>query len=74
MDLFESARVPDNATIEDVIKTLAALKEEGHFKYIGMSECKATTLRRAHAVSAMPRYHTRNHLPTGVPDPPYHCR
>ena len=38
---------------EDVIKTLAALKEEGHFKYIGMSECKATTLRRAHAVSVM---------------------
>ena len=53
MDLFESARVPDNATIEDVIKTLAALKEEGHFKYIGMSECKAETLRRAHAVSVM---------------------
>ena len=53
MDVFEPARVPPNATIEDVMKTLIALKEEGHFKYIGLSECSAATLRRAHAVSAI---------------------
>ena len=52
MDLFEPARVPDNVTIEELIKVLVALKDEGKFNYIGMSECSAATLRRAHAVSS----------------------
>lgn len=50
MDLFECARVPENVPLEDLIKTLSELKSEGHFSYIGMSECSAATLRRAHAV------------------------
>ncbi|KAI0748256.1 aldo/keto reductase [Daedaleopsis nitida] len=50
MDLFQPARVPDNVSLEDAIKTLSELKNEGHFSYLGMSECSATTLRRAHAV------------------------
>ena len=50
MDLFEMARVPPNVSIEDAIKTLVELKDEGHFQHIGMSECTAATLRRAHAV------------------------
>ncbi|RPD66272.1 aldo/keto reductase [Lentinus tigrinus ALCF2SS1-7] len=50
MDLFECARVPGNASIEDVIKTLAKLKDEGKFTHIGMSECSAATLRRGHSV------------------------
>lgn len=36
--------------IEDVIKTLAELVEEGKFDYIGLSECSAETLKRADAV------------------------
>ncbi|RPD66273.1 aldo/keto reductase [Lentinus tigrinus ALCF2SS1-7] len=50
MDLFECARVPGNASIEEVIKTLAGLKDEGKFTHIGMSECSASTLRRGHSV------------------------
>ncbi|PIL24113.1 transporter [Ganoderma sinense ZZ0214-1] len=50
MDLFESARVPTNVPVEDMIKTLVELKNEGHFQHIGMSECCAATLRKAHAV------------------------
>ena len=50
MDLFEPARVPDNVSLEDAIKTLGELKNEGHFSYLGMSECSAATLKRAHAV------------------------
>ena len=36
--------------IEDVIKTLAELVEEGKFDYIGLSECNAETLKRADVV------------------------
>ena len=50
MDLFEPARIAGNATIEEMITTLAALKAEGHFAHIGLSECSAASLRKAHAV------------------------
>ncbi|KAF9821375.1 hypothetical protein IEO21_00621 [Rhodonia placenta] len=50
LDLFECARVDQKYPIEDTIKVLAALVKEGKFSHIGMSECKAETLRRAHAV------------------------
>ena len=50
MDLFEMARVPTNVPLEDAIKTLVELKNEGHFQHLGMSECSAASLRRAHAI------------------------
>jgi len=50
MDLFECARVDKTRPIEDVIKVLKKLIEEGHFQYIGLSEVSAETIRRAHAV------------------------
>ncbi|PCH38101.1 aldo/keto reductase [Wolfiporia cocos MD-104 SS10] len=50
LDLFQSARVDPNIPIEDTIKVLAELVKEGKFNHIGISECKAETLRRAHAV------------------------
>ncbi|KAI0724067.1 aldo/keto reductase [Fomitopsis betulina] len=50
LDLFESARVDPNVPIEDAIKTLVVLINEGKFNHIGLSECSAATLRRAHAV------------------------
>ncbi|TBU65692.1 aldo/keto reductase [Dichomitus squalens] len=50
MDLFETARVPSNVPLEDVIKTLVELKDEGHFQHLGLSECSAATLRKAHAI------------------------
>ena len=36
--------------IEDTIGALAKLVKEGKIKYIGLSECSAETLRRAHKV------------------------
>lgn len=50
MDLFEPARIPTNVPLEDMIKSLVELKNEGHFQHIGLSECSAATLRKAHAV------------------------
>ena len=50
LDLFECARVDHNYPIEEIIGNLKALVEEGLFDHIGISECSAATLRRAHAV------------------------
>lgn len=51
MDLFEPARVDKSRPVEDVMRTLDALRKEGHFKYIGLSEVSAATIRKAHAVA-----------------------
>ncbi|KAL8278721.1 hypothetical protein RQP46_008790 [Phenoliferia psychrophenolica] len=50
MDLFQPARVDTTRPIEETMKALMKLRDEGHFKYIGLSECSAATLRRAAAV------------------------
>ncbi|KZT67696.1 Aldo/keto reductase [Daedalea quercina L-15889] len=50
MDLFECARVDPKVPIEESVKTLAGLIQEGKFDHIGLSECSAATLRRANAV------------------------
>jgi len=50
LDLFECARVDPKHPIEETIGNLAKLVKEGKFDHIGMSECSAATLRRAHAV------------------------
>jgi pyridoxine 4-dehydrogenase len=50
LDLFESARVDPKTPIEETIKNLKLLLDEGLFDYIGLSECRAETLKRAHAV------------------------
>jgi aryl-alcohol dehydrogenase-like predicted oxidoreductase len=50
MDLFEPARVDRSISIEQVMENLVVLRNEGHFANIGLSECSAETLRRAHAV------------------------
>jgi pyridoxine 4-dehydrogenase len=50
LDLFEPARVDPKVPIEDAMKTLSELVKEGKFTYIGLSECSADTLRKAHAV------------------------
>ncbi|KAI5122055.1 hypothetical protein M0805_006039 [Coniferiporia weirii] len=50
LDLFECARVDHEVPLEETIKTLSGFVAEGKFDYIGVSECKAETLRRANAV------------------------
>lgn len=50
LDLFESARIDPKVPVEDLISTLAGFVKEGKFDYIGVSEVRAETLRRANAV------------------------
>ncbi|KAI0945772.1 hypothetical protein AcW1_001915 [Taiwanofungus camphoratus] len=50
MDLFEPARIDPNVPVEDMMKTLVGFVKEGKFDHIGLSECSAQTLRRAHAI------------------------
>ena len=50
LDLYQCARVDPDTPIEDVMKTLRGFVQEGLVDHIGMSECSAATLRRAHAV------------------------
>lgn len=51
LDLFECARVDPKIPIEEAMKSLQTLVEEGKFDHVGLSECKAETVERAHKVS-----------------------
>ncbi|KAH9811832.1 NADP-dependent oxidoreductase domain-containing protein [Melampsora americana] len=50
MDLFQMARVDKSIEIEEVMKTLKSLIEEGKFQHIGLSEVSAKTIERAHKI------------------------
>lgn len=50
IDLYYQHRVDDKTPIEETVKAMAELKQEGKIRYLGLSECSARTLRRAHAV------------------------
>ena len=50
IDLFYQHRVDPNTPIEETIGALKDLIDEGKIRYIGLSECSADTLRRAHKV------------------------
>jgi len=50
VDLYYQHRVDKNTRIEDTVEALAELVKEGKVKNIGLSECSAKTLRRAHKI------------------------
>ncbi|KAK7463588.1 hypothetical protein VKT23_006934 [Stygiomarasmius scandens] len=50
IDLFEPARIDLSVGIEKIMENLAILIKEGKFDHIGLSECNANTLRKAHGV------------------------
>jgi len=50
VDLYYQHRVDQNTRIEDTVEAMAELVKEGKVKYLGLSECSAKTLRRAHKV------------------------
>ncbi|CAB4492694.1 uncharacterized protein OCT59_015783 [Rhizophagus irregularis] len=50
IDLYYQHRMDPNTPIEDTVDALAELVKEGKVKYIGLSECSAKTLRRAHKI------------------------
>src|SRR3981189_3645025 len=53
IDLFYQHRVDLNVPIEDVAGAVKDLIQEGKVKHFGLSEARARTLRRAHAVQAV---------------------
>jgi aryl-alcohol dehydrogenase-like predicted oxidoreductase len=56
IDLYYCHRVDGKTPIEKTIEAMVELKNEGKIKYIGLSECSAATLRRAHAVHPISAY------------------
>jgi pyridoxine 4-dehydrogenase len=50
LDLFEPSRRDPNYEIERYAEVLNELVKEGKFDYIGLSEVRAETIRRAHKV------------------------
>ncbi|WP_031335820.1 aldo/keto reductase [Rhodopseudomonas sp. B29] len=50
IDLYYAHRINTEQPIEDTIGAMARLIEAGKVRAIGLSECSARTLRRAHAV------------------------
>ncbi|KAM5530264.1 hypothetical protein V8D89_016074 [Ganoderma adspersum] len=50
IDMFVPARVDPEVPIEDTVGYLVELLREGKFDHIGLSECRADTMRRGHSV------------------------
>ncbi|KAL0084978.1 oxidoreductase [Phycomyces blakesleeanus] len=50
VDLYYQHRVDPNTPIEETVRAMAELVKEGRVRFIGLSECSAATLRRAHKV------------------------
>lgn len=50
VDLYYVHRLDKVTPIEKTVEAMVALKQEGKIKYLGLSECSADSLRRAHAV------------------------
>lgn len=50
IDLYYVHRIDSQVPIEETVQAMVDLKNEGKIRYLGLSECSARTLRRAHAV------------------------
>ncbi|KAI0471002.1 aldo-keto reductase [Xylariaceae sp. FL0804] len=50
IDLYYQHRVDPRTPIEHTVGAMAELKREGKIRHLGLSECSARSLRRAHAV------------------------
>jgi aryl-alcohol dehydrogenase-like predicted oxidoreductase len=50
IDLYYQHRVDPQTPIEETVGAMARLVEEGKVRFLGLSECSAATLRRAHTV------------------------
>jgi aryl-alcohol dehydrogenase-like predicted oxidoreductase len=49
-DLYYIHRLDKKTPVEKTIQTLVELKNEGKIKHLGISECSAESLRRAHVI------------------------
>lgn len=53
VDLFYCHRLDKITPVERTVKAMVELKQAGKIKHLGLSECSATSLRRAHAIHAI---------------------
>jgi aryl-alcohol dehydrogenase-like predicted oxidoreductase len=56
IDLYYQHRPEPNTPIEDTVRAMAELVKEGKVKYLGLSECTAEEIRRAHKVHPISAY------------------
>lgn len=56
IDLYYQHRVDPATPIEDTVRELKALVEEGKVKYLGLSEASAEDIRKAHAIHPISAY------------------
>ena len=56
VDLYYQHRVDKNVRIEETVEAMAELVKTGKVRYLGLSECSAKTLRRAHKVHPIAAY------------------
>lgn len=50
IDLYYAHRIDPNTPIEETIEAMSQLVKEGKIKYLGLSECTADELKKAHAI------------------------
>lgn len=50
IDLYYAHRIDQNTPIEETIEAMSQLVKEGKIKYLGLSECTADELKKAHAI------------------------
>lgn len=68
IDLYYQHRVDPNTPIEDTVRAMAELVQEGKVRYIGLSEAGAQTLRRANKVHQITAVQTEYSLWTRDPE------
>ncbi|KAI9025404.1 aldo/keto reductase [Hyaloraphidium curvatum] len=51
IDLYTQHRVDPKTPIEETVKAMKKLQDEGKVKYLGLSEASVETIKRAHAVA-----------------------
>jgi aryl-alcohol dehydrogenase-like predicted oxidoreductase len=68
IDLYYQHRVDPSTPIEDTVGAMAELVSEGKVRYLGLSEAKPETIRRAHAVHPISALQTEYSLWTRDPE------
>ena len=68
IDLYYQHRVDINVPIEETIGAMAELVKEGKVRYLGLSEAKSETIRRAHQVHPISALQTEYSLWTRDPE------
>src|SRR5690349_12397554 len=68
IDLLYQHRVDRNVPIEDVAGTVKELIQQGKVRYFGLSEARADTIRRAHAVQPLTAVQSEYSLWTRDPE------